>query len=193
MEPAGQNWFSSLASHIKELRQTYPIPQRETLDPSDEWECQIIGSSVLNWLRNIGPKFVDERCVLHKMLEIEEDPYVVFTSESPGLVAANQIIGEDDERIAYLSAEQFENWLVKNPDDSYRWHVHFWSYFTKLPSNEILEQARREYPLFDEDTYWQHVEGTFWATNAGRGVDHLWRWNGVELELLEEAISSWVA
>lgn len=32
-----------------------------------------------------------------------------------------------------------------------------------------------------------------WAVNAGRGVDHLWRWDGQAPELLEEALTHWVA
>jgi hypothetical protein len=32
-----------------------------------------------------------------------------------------------------------------------------------------------------------------WAVNAGRGVDHLWGWDGRKPELLEEAMSHWVS
>lgn len=32
-----------------------------------------------------------------------------------------------------------------------------------------------------------------WALNSGRGVDHLWRWDGGEAGLLEEALTHWVA
>jgi hypothetical protein len=192
MEQEGQNWFTQLNASIEQLRKENPLSARDQLNDSEEWQCKIVGSSLLNWLENVGPNFLQERSVFCKVREIEPDPFLVFTSNTPGLVAAREIVGEDNERIVFLDDSEFDDWLKDHPDKSYRWHVHVWSYFRDSLESEFHQKAEEEYPISEESSYWQHSEGTMWADLAGRGVDHLWRWDGNGPELLEEAFTNWV-
>jgi hypothetical protein len=194
MQAAGQAWISELRSHIVGLRDCNPLPDRQLLDSAEEWQCRIIGGSLLNWLNEIGPDYLQERKVLSKLLEIEPEPLIVFTSTVPGLIAATEIITPENESVLFLADDDFAKWSRQHPDAEYCWHVHFWSYFHTSPDQEFLAQAQEQYPLDDEaETYWQHVEGTMWGQQAGRGVDHLWKWDGKEPLLLEEAFSHWVS
>lgn len=194
MQAAGQEWISELRSHVDKLRDHHPLPDRQSLDPVEEWQCRIIGGALLNWLREIGPNFLQERQVMCGLLGIEPDPLVVFTSTAPGLIAATQIITSEIESVVFLKDEEFATWSRQHSDNEYRWHVHFWSYFAPRPNQEFLAQCQEQYPLDDEtETYWQHVEGTMWGQQAGRGADHLWKWDGKEPLLLEEAFSHWVS
>ncbi len=126
------------------------------------------------------------------LLDVDRDPAIVFTSNVPGLVAARELIGPDHERVLYLKEEEFADAPADLADPAYHWCIHFWSYFGEVkPSLEA--EARIKYPIPTGSIYWQHIEGTMWGINAGRGGDHLWCWNGHEPELLEEAISTWVS
>ena len=192
MHETGQKWFAKLNAAVTHLREANPLPSREQFDDADEWRCRIVGSSLLHWLEDIGPTFLQERSVLCTALEIEPDPFVVFTSDTPGLVAAQEILGTDNEKITFLSGREFEAWLYGSPDESYRWHTHVFSQFRDTLESEFQQSAKEQYPVPIGVAYWQHSEGTNWAALAGKGVDHLWKWDGEKPELLEEAFTHWV-
>jgi hypothetical protein len=189
MEAQGIEWFNELKEHIRRCREALPIPARETLSPREEWECRITGSSFLQWLERFGPHMLQERKVLRKLMGISPDPFIVFTSNMPGLVAANEILDGQQEQIAFLLQSEFSG--QESPD--YLYHVHVWSSFLDAPEPEFLAQARERFPEVSEAALRQHREGTMWGRNAGKGGDHLWDWSLEEPRLIEEAFTSWVA
>ena len=164
MNHEGQEWFDQLTSATQEFRKEIPMPTREELNEPEEWQCRITGSSLVNWLDNVGDNILQERSMFCKLKEIEPDPFLVFTSNRPGLVAINQIVGVGNERIVFR--DQIDT--------------------------EFQQQAEEQFPIPQGSSYWQHSEGTIWAQLAGRGGDHLWKWDGNEPELLEEAFTQWV-
>ncbi len=83
--------------------------------------------------------------------------------------------------------------ITESPDEEHRWHVHFWSFFLDEAQPGFLKIGCRKYPIPTSCVYWQHIEGTMWGRLAGRGVDHLWKWDGAEPVLLEEALTHWVS
>ena len=124
---------------------------------------------------------------------MEEDPYIVFTSTEPGLVAAREIL-EDTEpgSVLFLRPKEFEDWVKIQPDAEYRWHVHYWSYF-RTEEAEADAALGEAYPLKKGERFWIHCEGTMCGELFGRGADHLWLWNGSTPVLLEEGINMWVS
>lgn len=58
----------------------------------------------------------------------------------------------------------------------------------KLTGSSLL--AQDTFPIPKDCEYWMHREGTLWALQAGRGVDHLWVWYGQNPELLQEGFDS---
>jgi hypothetical protein len=183
---AAEAWFAAL----RELA-AGPLPSVGSLSPGEERQRRIVGGSLIQWVQVHGPDFLAERAALAELLGIEPDPFVVFVSTLPGLIAAEQILGRDHPRVVAVAPEVFEAFLRDHPDPAARYHVHLWSLFDCAPGEAVLSRARTEYPIADGETYWVHLEGTDWAENAGRGGEHLWAWDGAELLLLQEAFTSW--
>jgi len=184
-------WFEGLKAYTAECRKQTPLTRRDDLSLASEMQCRIIGGSLIGWLRQHGPRLLQERAVLAGLQNWEKDPFVVFTSEQPGLVAANEILENAPPTIVFLYCDEFTRWTKAHPDADYRWHVHTWSFFTAPDLEEVRRAAK--YPLAVGDTYWLHKEGTMCGPLFGRGGDHLWKWNGREPELLEECFNQWVS
>ena len=193
MAGTAAEWIAQFRQHVSDCRAASPLPCRESLTCAEECQCQIIGGSLLNWLEHVGPRVLQERVVMCGLLGLDRDPLIVFTSDTPGLVAAHEILAPDHEKVGFLLKDEFSASPPQADDPDYRWHVHVWSFFRPAIEPAFEAQARAKHPIPDGVKYWQHSEGTMWAMNAGRGVDHLWRWNGEQPELLEEALSHWVS
>jgi len=186
-------WADELRRFAAARRAARPLPERDALTPAQERQCRIVGGALLAWLQDHGPRFLQERATMAALLEVEPDPAIVFTSDLPGLVAAQEILGSEHELVTFLLEEEFADAEVRTADPGYIRHVHVWSRFLPELETKFAALARSKHPIRPGDRYWQHAEGTMWAPNAGRGVDHLWRWDGSEPELLEEALTHWVA
>jgi hypothetical protein len=187
------DWVAQLREYVAGCRAKAPLPDRDALTEAQEWHCRIIGGTLLTWLRQVGPRFLPERAVMCNLLGIDRDPAIVFTSDLPGLVAAREIVGPDHERVIYLLGDEFAAAPPRAADLEYKRHVHVWSFFCPEVEPAFEAEARAKHPIPDGCGYWQHCEGTMWAVNAGRGGDHLWRWDGHKPELLEQAMSQWVS
>lgn len=186
-------WAEELREFVAACRAARPLPERDTLTPALEWQCRIVGGALLTWLHEHGPGFLQERAVMASLIGVDPDPVIVFTSDVPGLVAAEELLGSDHERVVFLLEEEFADAAPRAADPGFVRHVHVWSRFLPDLERDFAVAARTKHPIAAQDSYWQHAEGTMWAPNAGRGVDHLWRWDGREPELLEEALTHWVA
>lgn len=192
MTAEGLDWFDDLLLDIRDFRRDRPLASRDALSPEEEMQCRIIGGNLISWLEQHGPLLMQQRSMLAKLNDCwEEPPFVVFTSNQPGLVAATEIIRGMRHQIACLFPEEFSSWLKKHPDPDNRWHVHTWSYFTPL-DKEIVKLAKA-YPIAPGECYWLHKEGSQCGNLFGRGGDHLWKWDGHEAVLLEEGIRQWVS
>jgi len=186
-------WADDLRRFATACRSMRPLPERGTFTPAQEWQCRIVGGALLTWLREHGPRLLQERAVMATLLRVDPDPVIVFTSDVPGLVAANEILGSDHERVVMLLDEEFAEAEARAADHGFVRHVHVWSRFLPELERDFAAVARTKHPLPATSSYWQHAEGTTWAPNAGRGGNHLWRWDGRQPELLEEAMTHWVA
>ncbi|TVR92458.1 MAG: hypothetical protein EA416_07330 [Trueperaceae bacterium] len=186
-------WAEDLRRFAAACRTARPLPDRGAFTAAQEWQCRIVGGALLAWLHEHGPGFLRERATMAALLGVDPDPVIVFTSDVPGLVAAREILGDDHELVICLLEEEFADAPARAADPGYVRHVHVWSRFLPELEREVAAAARAQHPISASSSYWQHAEGTMWAPNAGRGVDHLWRWDGREADLLEEALTHWVA
>lgn len=191
MNEEGTKWFAELRAFVTECRAKRPLIAREELSHAEEIQCRIIGGSLISWLQKYGPHLLQERVMLADLEGWEKDPFVVFTSEQPGLVAAREILEEGPSSIVFLYPKEFTQWLKKHPDQNFRWHVHTWSFFCPLDADSL--QKAQKYPLAPGESYWLHREGTMCGPLFGRGGDHLWKWNGREAILLEECLNQWIS
>ncbi len=191
MKREGIEWFDQLVKDSLDFRSKKPLPARETLSPAEEMQCRIIGGSFISWLEHQGPRLLQEREVLSKLQEWEKDPFIVFTSDKPGLIAAREILDGNSDRFAFLFPKEFKKWEACHSDNEYQWHIHTWSFFTTLDKASLKRTS--EYPLAPGETFWLHQEGTMCGQLFGRGGDHLWKWDGENFVLLQEGFNQWVS
>lgn len=192
MTPQSQAWSRELREFISDRRRKRPYRDRSKFRDDEEWHYRIIGGGIISWLRHCCPYFMRERAFFADLRKFEKDPTIVFTSNEPGLVAAREILGDDFSGILSLYPTEYASWLKKRPDDNFQWHIHTWSYFSKL-DKETLAKAQKNHRISSGESYWLEKEGTMHGELAGIGADHLWKWNGKKPILIEGAINQWVS
>ena len=74
MDHGGEAWFEGLCAYRQEIVSRMPLPKRESFSLVEEWRCRIIGGAFINRLKNIGPRFWQERQVLSNALGVEPEP-----------------------------------------------------------------------------------------------------------------------
>ena len=170
MNEQGTEWFEKLKAFLIECRDKRPLITRNDLQTVEEMQCRIIGGSLIGWLKEHGPNLLQERAMLAGLEDMEKDPFIVFTSEQPGLIAANEILSGGQSTIVFLYHDEYSAWLESNPDTNYQWHIHTWSFFAPLDPTTV--QRAKKYPLTAGEAYWLHKEGTMCGPLFGRGGDH---------------------
>lgn len=181
------SWSEALKAFSQSQYDSNPILDHDKLTDEDEWQYRIIGGGIVGFLEHGLPRILQERQVL-LMNKFDPNPFVVLTSDMTGLLAAHEIIPESSENIVHLLHTDYEQWEQQYPVDEFNFHIHHWSYFREL-DQELLARAKEAYPSEEVDGFRVHTEGHLWGKNCGAFGDHLWRWNGAELELIEEAFS----
>ena len=139
----------------------------------------------MDWLRGAGQGYLQQRKVAHKALEVEPDPYIVFTSNMSGLVASSRVLGESQPHMVSLLEEEFARWRSQEADEALRWHIHVWCLFRNIIQPDFFQMAKMKYPLPRGSFFWQQSEGTLWEKSTGRVSEHLWSWDGEKAHLLE--------
>lgn len=191
MTNEGQAWFEDLRAFAEKRREAIPIAELSNLAPFEAAQCRIIGSTLLSWLQEDGPFFLKERETLDFERCLEKDPFIVFSSDQPGLTAARDIIDVSSTRIVYLHRNDFDSWMRDRPDDDFKWHVHLWSYFCPFEADSSGKEVG--YELADGESFVLHEVGHMCGPLFGQGCGHLWKWDGDELTILEEAFMEWVS
>jgi hypothetical protein len=180
-------WQAKLKAFSQELYRSQLLPPRDTLAPEAEWQCRIIGGDLIGWQQYALPHIMNERNAL-RIGNFDPHPVQVFTSTIPGLVAACEIlnhIGESAPDIIYLPHDSFMTWCREH-SLSRSAYIHQWSYF-QPPSDDALAKASEKYETIPPQEFRLHTSGDLWGENCGTEQSHLWRWNGQEMELIEEA------
>jgi hypothetical protein len=182
-----QNWSVSLKSFTQAQREQTPIPLRNSLSEEEEWQCRIIGGDFLGWCQHHFRDILQQRMAL-RIGDFDPNPIIVFTTTMPGLVAAQEIMPEPSENLVYLLHSEFKKWEKKHLVADFKFHIHHWSYFRPI-DQEILTRAQEVFPEVKAAEYRIHTSGELWGKHCGVEDEHLWRWNGQQLELLEESFS----
>jgi len=164
------------------------------LSEAFESQCRILGGHLLRWLRDWGPALLSERKFVNYDGAMENDPFILFLTDTPGLVAAQEILGEDRDRlILYMRHGEFEEFSTGDPDHQFRWHVILESRFVVFEDEAETARAMRRHALRDGECFWVHRDVSTLGPAFARGGHHLWLWNGSEPQLLEEGLSTWVS
>ena len=178
-------WLQELKKHAVNCRELRPIPRRSVLSQPQILQLLIIKGSLLSWINYLtsathpGPAELDRHNVC-----------LVFTSSCSGLLAAQEIMQVKNLPLVALYPEELRLFFHSFPGNESRYHVHIWSHFLEELDSETKKIAGR-YPLSEKERYWLHVEGIMRGPKLGRGVEHLWSWNGSQTKLLKKSFMHW--
>ena len=184
-----QEYKDELLSFAKRQRKDHPLKDAEDLaeDSEEDWQRRVIGGHLISWLDRRVRSISEQRHTM-RVFHFDPKPIVVFTTTPPGIAAAKDIMGESPEDFVYLLREEFEHWEEKHRDEFFKFHIHYWGYFND-PSPELHGELAKAYPSAGVDQLRLHRTGDMWGPNCGVFADHLWRWTGESMELLQEAYS----
>jgi hypothetical protein len=145
----------------------------------------------MHWLSDWGPQLLQERAVLSSLQGWDKDPLICFQSDLPGLVAAGEILGDESAAVVWGLSADFES--LPTRDDEFRYHVELRSSLLPVSPEVVDPELRRKHPLSGSEAYLFHRDESILGPLFARGAHHLWKWNGRELLLLEEAFETWVS
>jgi hypothetical protein len=180
-------WLQEMKNHAENCRASRAIPRQDTLSWQQILQLHIIKGSLLSWIKNL-PSIIS----LDPSEQGGHRICIVFTSTCPGLVAAKEITQGKNLLLVSLYPEELRSFLQSFPDNDYRYHAHIWSYFLEELDSDTKRIAKC-YPVNDTEKYWLHVEGIMRGQRLGRGVEHLWSWNGSQTKLLKKSFLHWAA
>ncbi len=191
MSPAGVAWFAALNRHIAAARKRLPLPEKRVLSAAHAARCELQGATLLGSLEHFAPQLIQQRGLFSHLDQSERKPFIILLSDLTGLVAAREIVGESD-RIAYLTAAEFDTFNAKHPDNDYRWHVRFVDEISPASGKDAV-RAAKEYPLKRGEEHWLHHAAAIMGPLFGRGARHLLRWNGRNVAVLEQCFDRWIS
>ncbi len=183
-----QKWRAELVEFLDDHRRA--LPQKNQLSPLQQWHRRVTGGVLMQFL-----EFIGKPTALQTYPQLEDNPLAervfLFISDEAGLHGTEELVDPDSDQVLLLLKEQWRAYLEDpntTDDEEFKNHYEFWSvWHTNLPDNWDVE------PLEEGHSYWVHEEGFALDDQAGRGAQHLWRWDGEELKLVEEMANSWVA
>ncbi len=187
-----ETYEQQLREHLRHCRQARPIPALEMLSPLEEAQYRILGGHLIQWLQSWGPGLLSERATLEQIFGREAtQPLICFQTSIPGLVAAQQILGEEHPRVVYGLCEEFRAFPIR--DELFQYHVELISLFEPGNAAKFGGELVSRYPLREGEQYWFHYDETVLGNLFARGCRHLWKWDGKQLTLLEEAFERWLS
>lgn len=181
-------WRKELVDFVEKLRET--LPQQDELTPLQDWQRRITGGVVVQFFSFLEKTASEELYPQLADHPLPERLFLLVTDEA-GLLAAQELMDLDSVQAYAVLKEEWRAFLEApntDPDEAYVHHYQFWSvWHQNIPDNWDVE------PLEEGYDYWLHEEGFALADGAGRGAQHLWKWNGEKMELAEETMTSWTS
>lgn len=118
---------------------------------------------------------------------VESSPVIVYVTDAPGLVAARQVLHEQDDVVACLR-DELDRVPEEAADLDYRLHCELHSYFETALSSDRARDLRRLHSLDPAAELFIHHTCSVMGPLFVRGEKHLWlqRRSG-ELVLVQQA------
>lgn len=188
LRQGSRRWRREVTDFVDAIRSSPPTDQ--PLSPLQDWQRRITGGVLIQFL-----EFLEESKAEEAYPQLADHPLAkrlfLFISDGAGLQAAQDLIDGTSEQAFCLLKEEWRAFLEDpdtDDDEAFVHHYQFWSVW-----HQNVEPTW-DLPALDPNAaYWVHEEGFALADGAGRGAQHLWRWSGDELELVEETLTSWTS
>ncbi len=186
-------WARALGERIRVLRGRSRVPSRSSLSPDQEQQCRILAGHLAGWLRSRGPELLAQREAMLLTSGFEPSPVIVYVTDTPGLVAARLVLGEQDGVVLCLR-DELERVPEEAADLDYRLHCELHSYFeTSLPADRARE-LRRLHSLDPGAELCVHHTCSIMGPLCVQGEKHLWlRRHTGELVLVQRAFERWLS
>ena len=188
LRAGSRQWRGELVGFVEQWRDSNPIDQ--PLSPLQDWQRRITGGVLIQFF-----EFLEEKKAEIAYPQLEDHPLperlCLLISDAAGLQAAQDLVDTTSDQVFCLLKEEWRAFLEApdtDDDESFVHHYQFWSVW-----HQNVEPSWDVPTLDPELAYWVHEEGFALADGAGRGAQHLWRWNGTDLELVEETMTSWAS
>jgi hypothetical protein len=180
-------WRRELLSFVDARRG--PIPARDVLSPRQDWQRRITGGVLKQFFELLEHSTPDELFPDLQSSPLQERLFL-FITDHAGFHAGRELMNHDSEQALILLREEWRAFLERgpDPDEGFDLHYEFWSvWHQEIPHGWDLPDL----PTTDE--IWVHEEGFALADGAGRGAQHLWRFDGTTMHLESEAMTSWAS
>jgi len=191
METDRTTYEKTVRDHLARRRQVVPIVSREDLSPLAERQTRILGADLIQWNNDHADSLLSERALLGNLKNWDKNPLIFFISTMPGLVASQEILGNENGPFVLGLAEDFDT--LEEQDEGNIFHVEYRSFFKKPKSDADVTELPKSHPLAPGESYFIHTFENVMGPLFARGGEHLWKWDGKKLELLEEAWRTWVS
>ncbi|TXD38910.1 hypothetical protein FRC98_00470 [Lujinxingia vulgaris] len=184
-----RTWREALDRFIDAQRPA-PLPDKDALDPRQNAQRRVTGGVLLQFF-----DFLEKTASEELYPQLAEHPLpervFVFVTDEAGYCAATELMDLSTPQATCVLKEEWRE-AIEDPvfedDETYIHHYQFWSVWHRnIPETWDVPE------LEPGTEYWLHEEGFALADGAGRGAQHLWRWNGTELSLVEETMTSWTS
>lgn len=189
LPPEQSEWFENLRAFVERIRGDRDLPEADELDALQNQQRRISGGVLHQFFNFIqDPSSFDIFPILDE--HSVADRAFVFATDLPGAVAGRDFIDPESDRAIVVLKDEWQAWLndpKTDSDDTFENHFQCWNAW-----HQNLK-ATWEIPEEKPGEFWVHEEGFAVAERAGRGSQHLWRWDGNTMELEEEEIDSWVS
>ena len=186
LRDGARRWRDELTDFVDEFRSS--IPDRSQLTPLQHEHRRVTGGLLLQFF-----EFLEKSADAERFPRLEdhplEDRLFLYISDVAGYWAAEELMDTDTPQAFRILKEEWRAFLEQpdtDEDEKFIHHYQFWSvWHTNIPDTW-------EGPELDPDwEHWVHEEGFALADRAGRGAQHLWRWDGEEFEIVEQELTSW--
>ena len=181
-------WLKELRQFALDQRSDVTIPDGHDLGALDNWKRRVSGGVLLQFLDFVQSGDVYE----HFGPALEELPLhervFLFITDVAGAVAGQELLQQDTHHAFCILKTEWSAWLSDpdtDHDEDFEVHYEFWSVWHQDIHSEW------ELDELEGAEYWVHEEGFALADKAGRGAQHLWKWDGEEMQKVQEAVTSW--
>ena len=162
------------------------MPDGHMLDPLRSWQRRITGGLLVQFFEFATAQATSERYPVLGQDPLSERVFVCVT-DMAGAVAFHELVDAGSERAICVFESEWRAFLEQGePDDEFECHYEFWSvWHRQVDPRWELEPAAPGHQL------WVHEEGMALALGIGRGAQNVWSWDGQQMTLITQGISSW--
>ncbi len=181
-------WRDSLLRFLEP--RAVPAGDPSDLDARQHWQRRITGGVLVQFFELLEHSRHEEHFPALKSQPLPERLFL-FITDVPGLIAGRELMNTDTDQALIVLKDHWRAFLEtpgEDPDEDFRRHYEFWSVW-----HQELPQTWEITAPDPNGEYWVHEEGFALADGAGRGAQHLWRWDGQTMVMEEETMTSWAS